>query len=279
MPTSTPYQESPSVTLPEPCPTQPVAGRPVDSQQPVFDWTPVPDAARYRIQIASTATFDAVHYDEPTERGSPLSIEAVLPDDVRAACWRVRAEGEEGAVSPWSDPAHFAIPAAQQETSDDTLRVEAPPVPLQPDDRQEVPLDPQAVPFSWEEVPEASGYQLQVARTEEFADPVVDLTLDQTTSVTVYDTLSPEGASFFWRIRPLFRVADPGPWSAPVAFTLASPSREDEDGAPEAAEEQASARAAGPVVEGRTSRTLTLTVTLLVILSFIATIVLILLVG
>lgn len=280
MSTPTPYQESSSsVTLPEPCPTQPVAGRPVDSDTPVFDWTPVPDAAHYRIQIASTEAFDSIHYDETAGRGSAISLRSVLPDEVTAPCWRVRAEGEEDAVSDWSDPAHFAVSSAEQEGEEEALRVEAPPVPLQPDGRRDTPVNPQAVSFSWEEVPEASGYQLQVASDEDFADPVVDLTVDQTTSVTLYDVFSSGDASFSWRIRPLFRVADPGPWSTPVSFTLTPPSEEDEEFAPEAADPQASARAAGPVTQARTSRAFSLTVSLLALLSFIATIVLIIVSG
>lgn len=278
MSTPTPHQaSSSSVTLPEPCPTQPVAGRPVDSSTPVFDWTPVSGAARYRIQIASTEAFDSIHYDETAGRGSSLSLGSVLPDAGTTPCWRVRAEGEEDAVSDWSAPAHFVVTSAEPEGDEGGLRVDAPPVPLQPDGRRDTPVDPQAVLFSWEEVPEASGYQLQVASNEDFADPTVDLTVDQTTSVTLYDTLPPEGgASFAWRIRPLFGGADPGPWSPPVSFVLDSPSEEDEEVAPEAADPQASARAAGPVTQARTSRAFSLTVSLLAILSFIATIVLIL---
>lgn len=263
------------MALPEPCPTQPVAGRPVDSDTPVFDWTPVPNGARYRIQIASTEAFDSVHYDKTAGRGTAISLGSVLPDEVTAPCWRVRAEGEEEAVSDWSAPAHFVVSSADQEVEEGTLRVDAPPVPLRPDGRRDAPVDLQAVLFAWEEVPEASGYQLQVVSNEDFADPMVDLTVDQTTSVTLYETFSSAGGSFFWRIRPLFRGADPGSWSTPVSFTLAPPSEEDEEFAPEAADPKASARAAGPVTQARTSRALSLTVSLLALLSFIATIVLI----
>lgn len=259
------------MTLPEPCPTQPVASRPVDSDTPVFDWTPVPDAVHYRIQIASTEAFDSIHYDETAGRESAISLGSVLPDKVRVPCWRVRAEGE-AAVSDWSAPAHFAVSSADQE---EPLRVDASPVPLRPDGRRDTPVDPQAVLFAWEEVPEASGYQLQVAPNENFADPMVDLTVDQTTSVTLYEPFSSAGGSFFWRIRPLFRGADPGSWSTPVSFTFAPPSEEDEEVGSEAADPQASARAAGPVTQARTSRALSLTVSLLALLSFIATIVLI----
>lgn len=279
MSTPTPYQESPPATLPAPCPTQPVAGRPVETDAPVFDWIPVPDATRYRMQIASTEAFDAPHYDEETERGAALPLDSVLPDGVTTVYWRVRAEGTDDERSHWSEPAHFAGPSAGPET-EEGVRVDAAPVPLQPESTRDTPVDASAVPFSWEDIPEASGYQLQVAPTENFDDPSIDLTVDQTTSVTLYDALPPKSTSFYWRVRPLFRVADPGPWSRPVPFTVAGPAaEEDEELAAEAADPQASARAAGPVEHARTSGSFSLVVSLLAVLSFIATILLILFSG
>jgi len=278
MSTPTPYQESPPATLPAPCPTQPVAGRPVETDAPVFDWTPVPDATGYRMQIASAEAFEVVHYDEETERGAALSLDSVLPDDATTVWWRVRAEGTGEEQSNWSEPAHFAV-AADPERGEGTVRVDAPPVPLQPERSRDTPIDAGAVPFAWEGIPEASGYQLQVAPTERFNDPSIDLTVDQTTSVTLYDLLPPEGTTFYWRVRPLFRVAGSGPWSRPVSFPVAPPAEEEEDLASEAADPRASARAAGPVEHARTSGTFSLVVSLLAVLSFVATIFLILLVS
>lgn len=273
----TPYQESSSRTLPAPYPTHPVAGRPVESDAPTFDWTPVPDATHYRVQIADSEAFESIYYDETTARQTALSLNDVLPDDAATACWRVRAETDDSKPSSWSDPAHFARSAPERATDAAAVRVDAPPVPLHPTD--DSPADRAAVPFSWESVPEASGYQLQVAANEDFADPTVDLTFDQTTSVTLCEMLSPEHSPFYWRIRPLFRVADPGPWSAPVPFTVGQPPEEEQDLAPEAEDPESSARAAGPVEHARTSRGLSLAVSLIAVLTFIATILLVALVS
>jgi len=277
MATSSSNRDSSPATLPEPCPTQPVAGRPIDTDTPVFDWTPIPDATHYRIQIASTEAFETIHYDENTEYGEAVPLEPALPDDVTTVCWRVRAEGAEGAQSDWSAPAHFALPSADPAPAAETS--EAAPVPLHPTQEQDPPVDQSAVPFTWERVPGATGYGLQVAPTEEFTEPIIDLTVDQTTSVTLYDTLPPDGRSFYWRVRPLFRVADPGPWSAAVPFAVAPPAGRTEELAPEAEGPQASAQAAGPATRARTSKALSLTISLLVVLSFIATIALIILAG
>lgn len=274
MPTSTSYQESSSATLPAPYPTQPVAGRPVETDAPTFNWTPVPDAVRYRVQIASTESFDTIYYDEQADRGAAISLGSALPDDAATVYWRVRAETEAGEESVWSEPAHFADSSVEPEEK--SIRADTPPTPIHPETAREAPVDVSAVPFSWEGVPEASGYQLQVASSEGFDDPVVDLTVDQTTSLTLHDVLPAKDRSFYWRVRPLFRAASPGPWSDPVSFTVAA-SAEDEGIAAEADDPQASARAAGPVERARTSRAFSLTVSLLLLLSFIVTLLLIIL--
>lgn len=278
MSTPTPYQESPPRTLPVPTPTKPVAGRPAASEAPTFDWTPVPDATKYRVQIAETEAFETIYYDEPTARAPSLSLDSVLPDDTTTACWRVRAETGESTTSPWSDAAHFLVPTAELAADDEVIRVDAPPVPVHPHSRRDAPVDHRAVTFSWEEIPAASGYHLQVARSEVIADPSVDLTVDQTTSVTLYDVVSPEASPLHWRVRALYRTAAPGPWSSVVSFTVAPPSDEDEDIAPETVDPESSARAAGPVEHARTSRGFSLFVSLFAVLSFIATIALIFLV-
>ena len=277
MATSPPHQESHPATLPAPCPTQPVAGRPTDTDTPVFDWTPVPDATHYRVQIASTEAFETVHYDETTDYGDAVPLGPVLPDDVTTAYWRVRAEGAEESRSDWSAPACFARPSAEMGAEEETS--ETAPVPLHPTQEQDPPVEQSAVPFTWERVPGATGYGLQVAPTEGFAEPVIDLTVDQTTSITLYDTLPPDGRSFYWRVRPLHRVADPGPWSAAVPFAVAPPAGRTEELAPEAEGPQSSARAAGPATRARTSKAASVIISLIAVLSFIATIALIILAG
>jgi hypothetical protein len=255
-----------------------VAGRPVDTEPPVFSWTPIPEATRYVVQVASTEAFESLHHDGVMERGSALPLGSTLPDGATTLFWRVRAETEEER-SVWSETAHFAVPAAEPEAEEAAPRVDASPALLHPEDTKDVPVDPSTVPFSWDAIPEASGYELEIASTENFADPDVELTLDRTTSVTLYDVLPVEAATYHWRIRPLFRGAEPGPWSRPTSFAVAPPAADQDNLAPEAADPQTSARAAGPALEARTSRALALTVSLVAVLSFLAVIGLVILAG
>lgn len=274
MSTPTPYQES-AATLPVPCPTSPVAGRSTETEAPAFDWTPVPDAVEYRVQLASSEAFDVLHYDEVVAPGTELPLDSVLPDEATMVYWRVRAEGGDDELSEWSEPAHFAVSEAAL-AEDEGLRVDAPPVPLHPNTRAQSVVEAAAVPFSWEDVPEASGYQLQVARTENFEDPELDLTVDRTTSITLYDELPhDESATLYWRLRPLFRGADPGPWSPVLSFTLAPSSEDEEEFVRQAEAPRPQARATGPVEQARTSGAFSVFVSLLVVISFVAILLLI----
>lgn len=273
MPTPDPHETSPTTVLPIPCPIQPVAVHTVDPNSWTFDWTPVPDATHYRVQVADTETFESVRHDETTGRPTSIPLGSVLPDGTALAHWRVRAEADDSDPSPWSDPARLVL-RPEAEGVEDILRVDASPVPIHP--TEDTPVDRRAVPFSWEEVPDASGYQIQVAPTEDFAAPAVDLMLDQTSTVTVCERLSPGASPFYWRIRALFRGSDPGPWSTPpVSFAISSPLEEEEDLATEASAPNVSAAATGPAQDARTSRAMALTVSLFMVLGFAASVLLV----
>lgn len=280
MASSSSYQDSPSATKPVPIPTHPVAQQSVDSEAPEFDWTPVPDVDHYRLQIAETEEFDNIYYDETVDRTSQLPLDSVLPVGAISGCWRVRAETSEWA-SPWSDPARFSIGSAESDPQD-ALLVDASPMPLHP--TEETSANRNATTFAWEPIPEASGYQLQVARSEDFSDVDVDLTLDQTTSLTLYKTLPQEGSTLHWRVRSLFPHSTPGPWSESIPFEIsptAAPETEpqSEPDATEEASTEADPVLAGPAQQSRTSSALSLTVAVLAVVSFVVTIFLIAFVG
>lgn len=258
-----------------PCPTHPVAGRETDSETPAFDWTPIPDATQYRLQLAPADDFETMYYDEPIERRESISLSSVLPEDVTTVYWHVRAERKDGTASGWSQPARFRRPGTTPEHSDTAVRVDAPPQPLAPRKPGGRPVNPSALQFSWKGIPEASGYQIQAAPTSDFDEPAVNLTVDQRTTVNLYDALPSDRSTLYWRSRALFPVAAPGPWSESTPFAVATGT--ETDGPENATTDDAEryARAQGPVLEGRTSSRLTLVVGLIVVLSFAATILLI----
>ena len=247
-----------------PHPTRPVAGRRVDSASPTFDWTPLPGVTTYRLQLAETDAFETILYDDDVERPVTINLDDVLPSDAATVYWRVRAAEAER----WSGTAHFGAPGAT-DLADESVVVQAEPVPVTP--AHEAVIDPHTATFAWEGVPEASGYQLQVAEAETFDAPTLDLTLDRAASLVLYDQL-PETDGLHWRVRTLFPEGSAGPWSAAVPF---STSTDVEDvSAMTAAEEEADraddrARAAGPASEARTSGTMSVLIILMIALGFL----------
>lgn len=274
MATSTSHaQDVPTASVPTPTPTHPVAGRSVTDDAPTFDWTPVPDATTYRLQLAASRAFETVYYDEAVDGPTPVPLEDVLPDDADAVVWRVRTE--TGADASWSIPARFSVSEPDTE-GDEQFLVNAPPVPIYP--VREDAVDVRRAAFTWEPVPEASGYQLQVGTTEGLAEPVVDLSFDQVTSVTLSEQVPADASPLYWRVRALFPNDTSGPWSDTAVFGTDPETGEEEptpDDAPsstEAPSPKNSPMASGPAQEARTSTAMAMTFVLVLVVSFIATI-------
>ena len=238
----------------------------MDNLSVTFAWTPLPDEASYRLQLASTDAFASLLYDEIVERPATLDLDEVLPDAADMVYWRVRAA--EG--GRWSHTARFGAPGAT-DGGEESVVVQAEPVPVTP--ARDASIEPSPATVAWEGVPEASGYQVQVARSASFEEPVIDLTLDQTASLVLWDQL-PEANALYWRVRTLFPDGSAGPWSATVPFSSAGqPAETAAEGTGEAPDpSQAQALAAGPAQHARTGRTMSLIFILVVVLGFLFTI-------
>lgn len=264
--------------MPRPTPTQPVAGRSVTDDAPTFQWTPVPGAGAYRLQLAATDAFETVYYDDTVEGPTSISLDEVLPADATTVVWRVRAQ--TGSEAPWSTAARFDVSGTTADSG--AFRVEAPPVPVHPMEGDAV--DVRAAGFTWEAVPEASGYQMQVGETDALDAPTVDLTLDQTTTLTLFEMLPAETSPLYWRVRALFPNGTEGPWSETAHFgTDEAPAGEALQAVDEPAEAdvdppspQHSPMASGPAQEAHTSSAMALTFMLVLVISFTLTLLLIL---
>jgi hypothetical protein len=256
-----------------------VAQQTVTDTAPEFRWTTLPDADAYRLQVAGSATFDSLFYDEVVDGPTTVVLGEVLPDDVETGVWRVRAEAEQAA---WSTVAHFSVADAPQDRGEAQFLVDAPPVTIYPIENDTV--DAAAPSFTWEAVPEASGYRLQVARNESFDDPIVNLTVDQTTSLTLFDVLPEEQAALHWRICALFPNDTEGPWSGTVRFAADPEAEADTDLAAEGEVARAESEspsmerspvAAGPARHSHTSSAMALAFIGILLVSFLVTIILI----
>jgi hypothetical protein len=151
-------------------------------------------------------------------------------------------------------------------------------------------VDGQSAVFEWEPAPAASGYQIQVAPSEDFASCTANLTLDRTTSLTLYGMLPENGSTFYWRLRTLLPGQRSSEWSDPAELTAAT----DEDVRSHQAEREQKAlqiqeqeetedrlraaeraEAESPVLTARTSGRFSAFMAYLMVLSFLATLFLI----
>jgi hypothetical protein len=73
--------------------------------------------------------------------------------------------------------------------------------------------------FSWDPVPDASGYELQVSQLPDFSNLLMDRTLSGTAYAPSADM--PADTVFYWRARASVPFA--GDWSPAVSFRTANP--------------------------------------------------------
>jgi hypothetical protein len=268
-------QDVPTISKPTPNPTHPVAGRSVTDGAPTFEWTSVPDADRYRLQLAASDDFETIYYDEAVEGPTSLAPTDVLPDGATTVVWRVRVEDDT--ETSWSTPAHFDVSTTGAGADDAQFLVDAPPVPIHPVEGDAV--DAHLATFTWELVPKASGYRIQIGTTDAFDEPIVDLSFDRVTSVTLSDALEGEKSTLYWRVCALFPDDTSGPWSEAARFGTDSETVEvkSDDDAPTSSSSPAappknSPVAAGPAQRAHTSTAMAMTFVFVLVVSFIATI-------
>jgi hypothetical protein len=84
-----------------------MAGDPVSSLRPEFDWGAVDGASNYSLQVSTSSTFSSLSLSKTVTPATYLPT-SNLPSG-RMLYWRVRANGSNG-PSLWSDPGSFHTP-------------------------------------------------------------------------------------------------------------------------------------------------------------------------
>lgn len=104
-----------------------------------------------------------------------------------------------------------------------------------------IPVDGHAASFSWQGVPGAEGYRVQVAVDAAFEQCYCDAEVGRTTLLTLMDTLPVDGTTCYWRVCA-GRDGEADPWSAPAAFRAVGDEEAAAYEAAQAAAQAASAR-------------------------------------
>jgi hypothetical protein len=173
----------------------------VSPDNPRLSWLEEPGAVRYEVQLSRDQYFSNEVKEMAVPGDTSVSVSGIVEYN-KSYFWRVRGVDSEGFKGAWS-PTGW-------------LMLELPvPFPVSPigETRQLKPA------MSWEKVPAAARYEVQVSSDEFFRLPEADY---ETAAKDYFPSeFTPEpGKKYFWRVRSIAANGSPSKWSKPVPFTV-----------------------------------------------------------
>jgi len=206
--------------LPAPTITYPVDDVNQSLEDVVLDWTPVPGATSYDLQVALDADFNNIALTATGIKSTRYSPSTTLNND--QFWWRVRAVDPAGQQTPWTS----SLNGFQRKWDDQPQAV----YPVG-DTGSPSAINGTKAFYQWTPVQHASEYQLQVSDDVNFSPGATSSCKTAQTSYTprnAGDCGFPSGATvLYWRVRPLdlpYSGGLPGLYSDPQAFTYTPPS-------------------------------------------------------
>ncbi len=167
----------------------PRPGARIDTETVRFAWTGQATAARYRLQVADNAAFDAPLLDRDGIDGTDLA----LPLPLGTYHWRLASVLADGDTGPWSDAALFS-------------RVAPPPA---PPSLQTPQLGVGSLLLAWRAEP-GQRYQLQLASDAGFTQLLHDVQLD----AAQFLLAKPAPGRYHLRVRSIGVDSQLGPYGA-----------------------------------------------------------------
>lgn len=175
----------------------------------VLEWSPVPGAISYKVEVATSPGFNFIIWSTNTDQPM-VAPEVLLPDGTY--WWRVTATDKAGTVGIVSSVATFAKEWPSKVTGgvlsasplgDATSLVRTTPY------------------MRWDPVPGASGYETEIAAADQFAKPAFFSKYYPNTSMHPGSFGILPDDSYTWRVRALDGNKNPGPWATMGPFTKA----------------------------------------------------------
>ena len=77
------------------------------------------------------------------------------------------------------------------------------------------------VVFEWEQIPEASSYEIEISTSSDFSDPMVQFV--DNSLLFIEKEFIDWDQTYFWRVRPMFQSYNFGPWSDIYFFSTGVP--------------------------------------------------------
>lgn len=192
------------LTLNAPILISPENGSISQDPAPVLKWNSSTNAVSYQVQVDNNSTFTNPEFDNNVNT-TEFSI-SYLENGIYY--WRVAAVNGEGAISEWSLVWRMTI-------NQPTIAI---PTLLLPADLSTESTD--LPTFSWENVENATNYQIQIDNEIDFSSPVFD-------NVSVDTSQTPElglnDGIYYWRVRAINTFETPGEWSEVRTLTINIP--------------------------------------------------------
>lgn len=169
-----------------------------------FDWSDVPNAVRYRIQIDDSNNFSTPVYDRIADV-SQFPAPTLNP---RRHWWRVRAVNSAGVEGSNSSIRSFTV-----STTTTPPPTPAAPTLVSPANGATVA---QPVTFDWSDVTGAANYRIQIDDSSTFSSPLV---VDQTVFGSQFTASTLAARQHWWRVRGVNSAGTAGSFSAIRSFT------------------------------------------------------------
>ena len=186
----------------------PTNGTHVMSLRPTFDWTDVPGAGYYTIEIAKNKDFTPVVASEISTTSS-----ITLPEDLPPAqtlYWKVRAEGANGPTK-WTETRSFTTP-------------NPPGVPVLKSPNNGMTTTDYLPTFKWNQVavPRTTTldhYQIQISTNAAFTLPTIDVDVIGSANPNYVSAIPlTADTQYYWRVRAVNTSTEVSSWSEVHSF-------------------------------------------------------------
>ncbi len=176
------------------------------SENPVLSWTGVPGAAKYRVQVSTSATF-SVGVTTTDTVNTHLTPVAELPS--QSLYWRVAASDSGSGLGPWSPVGAFVKVAGGA------------PDGLQPDDGATFTYPAQSPVLQWSPLPGIKSYKIEIDDDTSFINPPVSATTVSTAYAVTYALTFDK--PYYWRVSGTTVANAQTATSDPRTFTVSWP--------------------------------------------------------
>lgn len=186
-------------------------GSSINGSNPVLSWNAVGGAVKYRVQMSSTSAFSSTSYSVDT-----VALTATPQTQLafQTWYWRVAAIDTGGTVGAYAQ-AYF-----NKTTS-------SAPVPVSPINNQTLVFPTNPVLFTWQPVPGAVSYSVQVANSS--AMTLAHVYSTRNTSYAMTDTQAftlndgTTAQSWYWQVQAVFPNAQVTDWSTARKYQVSWP--------------------------------------------------------